>query len=1681
MMPPSMIPEIQDDSLPGEAAILPRDYWCFISYRHTDNKQPGRQWASWLHHSLETYEVPEDLVGKKNARGDVIPERIFPVFRDEEELPADAELSKPIEAALLHSRFLVVLCSPQAVQSRFVGKEIIRFKQLHSADRILAALLEGEPNATENPALGGPERECFPEPLRFALGEDGELSSQPIEPIAADFRLEDGTLGWTTPGAYREALLAARPPSKRPREQVAAYQGKQHLMLLKIVAGVLGVPLGTLTQRDKAYQLAKQKRRTTVLRRWLGLVSLLGIGALASGIYARQQRDLAETQTAQAQAALRAETLALSRSHDAKGIELIASEEELPAGAYVAKAHRLLPEDATAWTQMFSLLTQPPPTLPLGQPMHLGGEMDDVPSVSAEGRHLIVQSAFGVKCFDLTTGQCVHQVGGTSSFWGGCFAAQSPGAIMAAPGGAKFEFFPGVPGLTAPEPFLTGAAAEQNEMPLLMSRMRLTDDARFAVLMQGGVSANGLGKLFGNLQQEAPDIMGMTLARDGSAPQELALGKESPKIIVTCPGHPLLATGDGKGTIRVLNLETGKSILKDATAHAVKAAAFTHDGRKLIAATADRTLHAYDLTSGQSSYAVKWPSDINTIQLTADGAFVLLGMDSGVGVASINTGYGMGNTNMQSSAVRSLLVDSNGQQWLLGNYANELVQVQSAGREKLQRVIAKLPELPTFVAQAAQPQTAVTFTEYGLGQIWPLAGDDLVKIIIQLGGGCRMLHWSPAGDALIVLTEGKDDEEDRWSVHWITFNDARPTVVSRTLSPEIIVNGAWSLTADTGVISCINGKVIRLTVGQGKMAFKSLTPAGVMTVSFLPAFAPQSRLLFNPVTDLNIVEELAGKIEAAEILNQQGVDMIEKMKQKVTTNLQQISAGGTEPPPVEWPSMKTNMQMTWTEEAGNLIVGISRDGQLDCLRREADQWIPVPVVMLDAPAIGQKSEVGFQGVLSTNGKSFALGTVNHRLRIFSVGAELRETHDLQHGKTISALAISPAGELVAIGDEDGGLRILSTVSGLDVSVGMQHQHQINSLDFSPDGRWLLSGSNDNEARLWESHIGRLAAVPMRMNADVNVAKFCPDGRTVALGLEDGSVAICAIGIHCEAPPAWVPEILENLAGFKLGEKGERVPIPIESLYTWRDRLPALADDTIWGRVAAGILGGDRKLAPQLGLPVSAEHVRLATEALDRKEWESAGLHARRARQLRPDVTLSPELSELQALMTVDPSKPNFQAESAHLAGEEWSLADGPALHWCPPGRYLAGSPNAEQGRNNNESQHYVALTDGFWMASTETTQAQWEHVMGESAKEHAQKMVQQGEQFHFNPQEVKQVTTVASYHHFTGAGDLEKWTGFFAEQAPMSFVSCADAESYCNQLTELALAAGQIPEGWIFRLPTEAEWEYACRAGTTTATYVGDLQLQGSSDAPVLNDIAWYSGNSSVDYTGNVIASDKWDERAFAGPFAGPHEVGRLKANAWGLHDLLGNLEEWCLDATEQKDFAQGFQLNPRSADGKSRVMRGGAWNSYARTGRAAARGWENERWCSYRLGFRVVLAAANKEESAAVSGVTPKPFYYMYNAQPEPGSRAWAPAESGIWTETYPSGTINRFAVLRSTTLYGKRGLQLCRQVQTGGMWKNEENFEVFFQLPNQDSPGLYFRERTNNIWQDWRKLGEIKKGVPP
>jgi formylglycine-generating enzyme required for sulfatase activity len=210
-----------------------------------------------------------------------------------------------------------------------------------------------------------------------------------------------------------------------------------------------------------------------------------------------------------------------------------------------------------------------------------------------------------------------------------------------------------------------------------------------------------------------------------------------------------------------------------------------------------------------------------------------------------------------------------------------------------------------------------------------------------------------------------------------------------------------------------------------------------------------------------------------------------------------------------------------------------------------------------------------------------------------------------------------------------------------------------------------------------------------------------------------------------------------------------------------------------------------------------------------------------------------------------------------------------AMVWCPEGEFMMGSPANEEGRNGDEGQHQVKLTKGFWMAKTEVTQGQWESVMGDNPSNHK-------------------------------GNDL-----------PVECVSWNECQEFCQK-------AG-------LALPTEAEWEYACRAGST-GPYAGSGRL---------DDMGWYKGNS-----GNET-----------------HPVGRKQPNAWGLHDMHGNVWEWCADWYDSGYYAKSPEKDPKGGgSGGDRVLRGGSYWYDPRGCRSADRGWYNPALRSRSRGFRPVL-----------------------------------------------------------------------------------------------------------------------------
>lgn len=230
----------------------------------------------------------------------------------------------------------------------------------------------------------------------------------------------------------------------------------------------------------------------------------------------------------------------------------------------------------------------------------------------------------------------------------------------------------------------------------------------------------------------------------------------------------------------------------------------------------------------------------------------------------------------------------------------------------------------------------------------------------------------------------------------------------------------------------------------------------------------------------------------------------------------------------------------------------------------------------------------------------------------------------------------------------------------------------------------------------------------------------------------------------------------------------------------------------------------------------------------------------------------------------------------------------------PAGTFTMGSPSSEKNHQSDEEQVRVRITKPFYLGKTEVTQAQWKAVMGS------------------NPSSLR------------------------GDNLPVERVSWNDAMEFCEKLTKRERAAGRLPRGWKYTLPTEAQWEYACRAGTTTRFSFGN------SDEDLFRYANFADKNSVF----------SWKDASQDDGFIETSPVGFFRPNAWGLYDMHGNVWEWCADW--YANSLSGGDNPTGSKFGSSRVNRGGGWGYGAQDCRSAFRYYLSPDFCSDYLGFRL-------------------------------------------------------------------------------------------------------------------------------
>jgi len=249
---------------------------------------------------------------------------------------------------------------------------------------------------------------------------------------------------------------------------------------------------------------------------------------------------------------------------------------------------------------------------------------------------------------------------------------------------------------------------------------------------------------------------------------------------------------------------------------------------------------------------------------------------------------------------------------------------------------------------------------------------------------------------------------------------------------------------------------------------------------------------------------------------------------------------------------------------------------------------------------------------------------------------------------------------------------------------------------------------------------------------------------------------------------------------------------------------------------------------------------------------------------------------------------------------------GMTFVYISPGTFMMGSPDREPGRDRDEELHEVTLTKPFYMQTTEVTQGQWTNIMGT------------------NPS------------FFKACG----------ENCPVEQISWNDTQALIQKLNAQDKTIH-------YRLPTESEWEYASRAGSSEALYSGSIEIIWDRNSPTLDPIAWYGGNSCASYEGGFNCK-KWYDTQYPCKTCGIQPVAQKEKNNLGLYDMLGNVWEWCQDW--YGDYPTNTITDPIGlAAGTLRVSRGGSWSDFASYCRCANRGGVMPEDYNSSIGCRLV------------------------------------------------------------------------------------------------------------------------------
>jgi WD40 repeat protein len=1094
-----------------------RRYAVFLSYRHADNKEQGRQWATWLHQVLEGYEIPADLIGTKNNKGDTIPASLYPVFRDEEELPADADLTRNIQQALERSGLLVVICSPRAAESRFVAEEIRYFKELGNSDRILALMIDGEPNVSDDAGKqksGIPSAaECLPEPLRYGVAaENGTIDwSRRTEPIAADARPGgQPEQGWTTAAAYREALLKnGKIDEREVAQKIREYDERLELAKLKVIAGALGVPLGILTARDKAMQLQKAKQRARALRRWLTVVVMLGVLAVAGGVYAWRQKQtaqvaqsLAEKEKSRAEEALLKTRAALSQSDFLQATRSLEAGRVSDAQAQLARSLSFNPRNEASIFRLTTLLTYRDFAAPL-QYLKAEGQVQSArlppnPDVSESAKSILGKNAptwdaekqappmhpmfkddpDSVRLFNLSPDErrlSIFSDYHLAQVWDAWTGAAIKPSFKYGDRGDSSTTFLSPDGTRAVS---VGSAVmrlwdTQSGKPVaaLAETSDETDTAEFS--SDGNLLATAQGESLSLWDAQTGKLLNGPLAQEGT----ISLIRFSPD------GTRIAATV--RSAVNLWDARTGKQAGAPLTHNAdVVALRFSLDGRLIATAARDNSVRVWNAQTGSPVTPPLAQSSENSdmLELAADGKRLLVASAKAFGIWDVPGGKQLLAPLKQTAAISSARFDERGERVVTAS-SDRTARIWNAktGATIFEPIVH--PAEVRWAGFGPDGRTLVTLLADVTGRVWDVRPGAALPTRLKGEDTVMAAQFSPDGNEIMAVSQkpmgGKNVQV--WDAATGKLRIA-PRNYESTDPPEFSPDGARLVTRSE--------KSAQLwDVASGR-------PLGAPLAH--DTFVMSARFSADGTRVVTASQDKTAKIwnvETGELIGKPFVHEDKLMWASFSPDAKRIAT-----------SAEDKKIRIWDAASGALV----------------SEWEYVTYVA--------------SGEFSPNGRHLLTWTMDDvTARIWDVENGEAVGAPLLHTAQVLSAHFSPDGSKIATASEDRSARLWDAVTGKPLTDPLEHPAEVTFVGFSPDGRQIVTACADKAIRIWDVETGKLIADPFP-SGDTRSAQFSSDGKRLLIVAETG-VSVWDLLPRNKTAPGWLLTLAETLAGQRLDDNG----------------------------------------------------------------------------------------------------------------------------------------------------------------------------------------------------------------------------------------------------------------------------------------------------------------------------------------------------------------------------------------------------------------------------------------------------------------------------------------------------------------------------------------------------------------